>query len=92
MEGILEAEFLMGLSLSAWDPNTTVSGTQYTSFRGLVSLGLGGIGSARVAGFNSTDADRYIALAQAYDKPESLKVRLSSAFDWMSVIFILLSQ
>ncbi|CAL8464121.1 g3656 [Coccomyxa elongata] len=49
----------------------TLSG--YTSFRGLVALGLGGIGSARVAGFNSTDAARYIALAQAYDKPESLK-------------------
>lgn len=54
---------------------------QYTSFRGIVALGLGGIGSARVAGFNSTDATRYIALAQAYDKPESLKVYSSSALD-----------
>ncbi len=47
---------------------------QYTSFRGLVALGFGGVGSARVAGFNSTDAARYSALSDAYDTPEALQV------------------
>jgi len=51
---------------------------QYTSFRGLVALGFGGVGSARVAGFNSTDAARYTALADAYDTPETLKVNQGS--------------
>lgn len=47
---------------------------QYTSFRGLVALGFGGVGSARVAGFNSTDAARYTALTNAYDTTEALRV------------------
>ena len=50
---------------------------QYTSFRGLVALGFGGVGSARVAGFNSTDAARYTALTNAYDTTEALRVTKS---------------
>jgi hypothetical protein len=57
--------------------NTCVLCMQYTSFRGLVALGFGGVGSARVAGFNSTDAARYTALTSAYDTTEALRVTKS---------------